>query len=181
MGQGKSQFTEEELQDYQVCMIIKCFIYSVKQFTLETQYFSGSHIFYKKGGLIVSIEECQKISNNKHTCFIIYIFIYLIHFLTCLQNVWLFDFFSAHQKFKALAPEKVGHNKNAKLPMAKVLQYPELSVNPFGERICKIFSSSQDGDCTFEDFLDMMSVFSQSAPKSVKAEHAFRIFGKYNL
>lgn len=71
----------------------------------------------------------------------------------------------------------MGHNKNAKLPMAKILLYPELSVNPFAERICKVFSSSQDGDCTFEDFLDMMSVFSEAAPKSVKAEHAFRIFG----
>lgn len=61
--------------------------------------------------------------------------------------------------------------------MTKILQYPELKVNPFGDRICKVFSSSQDGDCTFEDFLDMMSVFSEAAPKSVKAEHAFRIFG----
>jgi len=86
---------------------------------------------------------------------------------------------SAHQKFKALAPEKVGHNRNAKLPMSKILQYPELRVNPFGDRICKVFSSSQDGDCTFEDFLDMMSVFSDAAPKAVKAEHAFRIFGSY--
>lgn len=85
---------------------------------------------------------------------------------------------SAHQKFKALAPEKVGHNRNAKLPMAKVLQYPELRVNPFGDRICRVFSSSHDGDCTFEDFLDMMSVFSDAAPKAVKAEHAFRIFGE---
>ncbi|GBP98257.1 Calcium and integrin-binding protein 1 [Eumeta japonica] len=64
----------------------------------------------------------------------------------------------AHQKFKALAPEKVGHNKNAKLPMAKILQYPELRVNPFRDRICKVFSSSNDGDCTFEDFLDMMCI-----------------------
>lgn len=62
--------------------------------------------------------------------------------------------------------------------MSKILQYPELGVNPFGDRICKIFSSSHDGDCTFEDFLDMMSIFSDAAPKSVKAEHAFRIFGK---
>nr|CAD7264890.1 unnamed protein product [Timema shepardi] len=83
---------------------------------------------------------------------------------------------SAHQKFKALAPEKIGHNKNAKLPLPKVLAYPELKVNPFGDRICRIFSSSHDGDCTFEDFLDMMSVFSDAAPKAVKAEHAFRIF-----
>lgn len=91
---------------------------------------------------------------------------------------FLFDY-SAHKKFKALAPEKVGHNKNAKLSMAKVLQYPELRVNPFGDQICKVFSSSNDGDCTFEDFLDMMSVFSDAAPRSVKAEHAFRIFGAY--
>uniref|UniRef100_A0A336M077 CSON006414 protein n=1 Tax=Culicoides sonorensis TaxID=179676 RepID=A0A336M077_CULSO len=82
----------------------------------------------------------------------------------------------AHRKFKALAPEKVGHNKNAKLSMSKILQYPELKVNPFGDRICKVFSSDYSGDCTFEDFLDMMSVFSESSPKSVKAEHAFRIF-----
>lgn len=63
--------------------------------------------------------------------------------------------------------------------MAKVLQYPELRVNPFGDQICKVFSSSNDGDCTFDDFLDMMSVFSDAAPRSVKAEHAFRIFGEY--
>ena len=31
---------------------------------------------------------------------------------------------------------------------------------------------------TFEDFLDMMSVFSDNAPKSVKVEYAFRIYGE---
>lgn len=60
--------------------------------------------------------------------------------------------------------------------MNKILQYPELRVNPFGDRICKVFSSDCSGDCTFEDFLDLMSVFSDSSPKAVKAEHAFRIF-----
>lgn len=65
--------------------------------------------------------------------------------------------------------------------MARMFRYPELSVNPFRDRICKIFSSSQDGDCTFEDFLDMMSVFSENAPRSVKAEHAFRIYGTISL
>ncbi|KAG7160449.1 Calcium and integrin-binding protein 1-like, partial [Homarus americanus] len=117
----------------------------------------------------------------------------------------------AHKRFKNLALEKVGHNRNAKLPMDKLLTLPELRANPFGERMCLIFSSTknigykrfyigvlyrssstgtvyvdkflctysnefQDGDCTFEDFLDMMSVFSETAPKSVKAEYAFRIF-----
>ncbi|XP_055376965.1 calcium and integrin-binding protein 1-like [Condylostylus longicornis] len=111
MGQTKSQFTDEELQDYE-----------------DLTFFSKKEILF------------------------------------------------AHKKFKALAPEKVGHNKNAKLAMNKILQYPELRVNPFGDRICKVFSSSNDGDCTFEDFLDMMSVFSDACPKSVKAEHAFRIY-----
>jgi len=111
MGQAKSQFTEDELQDYE-----------------DLTFFSKKEILF------------------------------------------------AHKKFKKLAPEKVGHNKNAKLSMHKLLEYPELRVNPFGDRICKVFSSSNDGDCTFEDFLDMMSVFSEAAPKSVKAEHAFRIF-----
>lgn len=98
----------------------------------------------------------------------------LIHFL--ISNPCLFFSFSAHKKFKSLAPEKVGHNKNARLSMNKILQYPELRVNPFGDRICKVFSSN-NGEISFEDFLDMMSVFSDAAPKSVKAEHAFRIFG----
>uniref|UniRef100_A0AAG5D978 EF-hand domain-containing protein n=1 Tax=Anopheles atroparvus TaxID=41427 RepID=A0AAG5D978_ANOAO len=111
MGQVKSQFTEDELQDYE-----------------DLTYFTKKEILY------------------------------------------------AHKKFKNLAPEKVGHNKNAKLAMSKVLEYPELKANPFGDRICKVFSSSNDGDITFEDFLDMMSVFSDAAPKSVKAEHAFRIY-----
>lgn len=133
-------------------------------FKLSIFSFSGLNLFHQKRSVIVSL--------HYNYCF----------FLTIPKNIIYFSsyHFSAHQKFKALAPEKVGHNKNAKLPMNKILQYPELKVNPFGDRICRIFSSSQDGDCTFEDFLDMMSVFSENAPKAVKAEHAFRIFGKFN-
>ena len=42
--------------------------------------------------------------------------------------------------------------------------------------MCKVFSSDGTGDMTFEDFLDMMSVFSDNAPKNVKVEYAFRIY-----
>jgi calcium and integrin-binding protein 1 len=52
-----------------------------------------------------------------------------------------------------------------------------LQVNPFRDQICKVFSSSGEG-MTFEDFLDMMSVFSDAAPKNVKVEYAFRVYGK---
>lgn len=73
MGQTKSQFTEEELQDYE-----------------DLTYFTKKEILL------------------------------------------------AHKKFKGLAPEKVGHNKNARLSMNKILQYPELKVN-----FCTILPSNE--------------------------------------
>nr|XP_037271686.1 calcium and integrin-binding family member 2-like [Rhipicephalus microplus] len=82
----------------------------------------------------------------------------------------------AYERFKQLAPDVVSKDRNAKLPMDKILNMPELGVNPFRDRICKVFSSSNDGHMTFEDFLDMMSVFSDKAPRSVKTEYAFQIF-----
>ncbi|KFR10957.1 Calcium and integrin-binding protein 1, partial [Opisthocomus hoazin] len=38
-------------------------------------------------------------------------------------------------------------------------------ANPFRHRICRVFSTAEDGDdsLSFEDFLDMMSVFSGAA------------------
>lgn len=95
--------------------------------------------------------------------------------LGCSHKCFLFR---AHQRFKMLAPEVVAKDRNAKLPMDKIFNMPELEVNPFRDRICKVFSSSNDGNMTFEDFLDMMSVFSDKAPRSVKTEYAFQIFGK---
>ena len=45
---------------------------------------------------------------------------------------------SAHKKFKALAPDLVSENRNARLEMSVMLNYPELRANPFGDRICKV-------------------------------------------
>ncbi|XP_074640626.1 calcium and integrin-binding family member 2-like [Tubulanus polymorphus] len=82
-----------------------------------------------------------------------------------------------HKRFQQLSPEEVEENKNAKLSCTLIKNnLAELKVNPFKDRICKVFSSSGDGDLTFEDFLDMMSVFSESAPRNVKVEYAFRIY-----
>ncbi|KAG0714646.1 Calcium and integrin-binding protein 1 [Chionoecetes opilio] len=131
MGQGNSQFTEAELQEYQVTT---------------------------RGHNTTTIHRSIQVTTRVTT------------------HPQYIDHTSAHKRFKNLALEKVGHNRNAKLPMDKLLTLPELRANPFCERMCLIFSSTKDGDCTFEDFLDMMSVFSEAAPKSVKAEYAFRIF-----
>ena len=49
--------------------------------------------------------------------------------------------------------------------------------NPFKERICKVFSSEGDGSLSFDDFLDMLSVMSENAPRNIKAFYAFRIYG----
>ncbi|XP_013404296.1 calcium and integrin-binding protein 1 isoform X3 [Lingula anatina] len=81
-----------------------------------------------------------------------------------------------HKRFTQLAPDLVEVDKNATLPQDKIMMLPELRVNPFKDRICKVFSSSGDGSMSFEDFLDMMSVFSDNAPKNVKVEYAFRIY-----
>ena len=62
------------------------------------------------------------------------------------------------------------------LLMEEVLALPELKVNPFRERICQVFSEDGSGSLTFEDFLDLMSVFSEGATRDVKASYAFRIY-----
>ncbi|XP_010086300.1 PREDICTED: calcium and integrin-binding protein 1-like, partial [Pterocles gutturalis] len=51
-------------------------------------------------------------------------------------------------------------------------------ANPFKDRICRVFSTSEDGDdsMSFEDFLDMLSVFSDASTSDVKSYYAFRIF-----
>ncbi|XP_063431242.1 calcium and integrin-binding protein 1-like [Mytilus trossulus] len=82
------------------------------------------------------------------------------------------------KRYKDLYEDSADENnkKTSSLDKDKILKLPELKVNPFSDRIVKVFSSSGDGNMTFEDFLDMMSVFSDGAPKNVKVEYAFRIY-----
>ncbi|RWS27614.1 calcium and integrin-binding family member 2-like protein [Leptotrombidium deliense] len=62
------------------------------------------------------------------------------------------------------------------MPMEKLEKMAELKENPFKRRICKVFSHDGSGDMTFDDFLDMFSVFSESAPRDVKVYYAFKIY-----
>lgn len=80
------------------------------------------------------------------------------------------------KRFYHLDTRTMEQDRYATLPSDVILTLPELQVNPFRYRICKVFSSTDDGDMTFEDFLDMMSVFSENAPRAVKIEYAFRIY-----
>uniref|UniRef100_A0A3B3DES0 Calcium and integrin binding 1 (calmyrin) n=1 Tax=Oryzias melastigma TaxID=30732 RepID=A0A3B3DES0_ORYME len=58
------------------------------------------------------------------------------------------------------------------------LRLLEYEANPFNERICKVFSTSdiKDGSLDFDDFLDLLSAFSDSATLDIKSHYAFRIF-----
>lgn len=51
--------------------------------------------------------------------------------------------------------------------------------NPFKERICQVFSKEGNGSLSFEDFLDLLSVFSEQAPRQIKVFYAFKIYGNF--
>lgn len=79
-----------------------------------------------------------------------------------------------YKRFCSLEPN-MENPKNPVLPGKYLYGLPELKVNPLSDRIIKVFSS-QETDITFDDFLEMMSVFSSKAPLKVKTSYAFRIF-----
>ncbi|KAG7201911.1 hypothetical protein KM043_004622 [Ampulex compressa] len=71
-----------------------------------------------------------------------------------------------------------------RLPLSCLARIPELKENPFRERISEVFTRCQDsghstpnaeGIC-FEEFLEMMSVFSEQAPRDLKVFYAFKIY-----
>ncbi|XP_030433480.1 calcium and integrin-binding protein 1 isoform X1 [Gopherus evgoodei] len=85
----------------------------------------------------------------------------------------------AHKRFsELLSKEERESILQKRVPKSKILTLPELRANPFRDRICRVFSTSEDGDgsMSFEDFLDMLSVFSDSATSEIKSHYAFRIF-----
>ncbi|KAM6257248.1 calcium and integrin-binding protein 1 [Porphyrio hochstetteri] len=85
----------------------------------------------------------------------------------------------AYRRFSELLPRRERDNVcSARVPKSQILTLPELRANPFQHRICHVFStsSSGDGSMSFEDFLDMLSVFSDAATADIKSHYAFRIF-----
>ncbi|XP_003411882.2 calcium and integrin-binding family member 4 [Loxodonta africana] len=83
------------------------------------------------------------------------------------------DILCIHDTFLKLCPPGK-YYKEATLTMDQVSSLPALRVNPFRDRICRVFS--HDGVFSFEDVLGMASVFSEQACPSLKIEYAFRIY-----
>ncbi|CAF0759824.1 unnamed protein product [Brachionus calyciflorus] len=65
--------------------------------------------------------------------------------------------------------------KKSKIDYQKFKKSLEFKENPFKDRIFKVFSKSRS-KMTFEDYLDMMSVFSESCPSEIKVDYAFKIY-----
>jgi len=49
--------------------------------------------------------------------------------------------------------------------------------NPFRNRIVESFSEDGMGNLSFNEFVDMFSVLSETAPRELKAIYAFKIYG----
>ncbi|KOC68124.1 Calcium and integrin-binding family member 3 [Habropoda laboriosa] len=74
-----------------------------------------------------------------------------------------------------------------RIPLSCLTRIPELKENPFRQRISEVFTRCQnpgqqsrpdvsnEGIC-FEEFLEMMSVFSEQAPRDLKVFYAFKIY-----
>ncbi|XGW20988.1 hypothetical protein V3C99_004167 [Haemonchus contortus] len=92
------------------------------------------------------------------------------------------DIIRLYKRFHALNPHKVPTNMQGSRPSIVTLSFeeiekmPELKENPFRRRICEVFSEDGRGNLTFDDFLDMFSVFSENAPLQLKLKYAFRIY-----
>ncbi|XP_004069773.1 calcium and integrin-binding protein 1-like [Oryzias latipes] len=84
----------------------------------------------------------------------------------------------AYKRFDKLVPKEEKNRIDYRVRMEDILELPELKFNPFKERICKVFSTSdkKDGSLDFDDFLDFLSAFSESATLEIKSHYAFHIF-----
>ncbi|XP_052796384.1 calcium and integrin-binding family member 3-like [Mya arenaria] len=86
------------------------------------------------------------------------------------------------RRFREISPQRVpvnmrdGKSRRVKIPFTELELISELRENPFRERICQVFSEDGSGDMSFDDFLDMFSVFSEIAPRDIKCVYAFKIY-----
>lgn len=95
--------------------------------------------------------------------------------------------FRVHKHFRDLRPDLVpkqmtqGQASTVRLSPEDIAVLEELRENPFKKRICEAFSRDGKGNLTFEDFLDLLSVFSEHCPRDIKVFYAFKIYGKHFL
>lgn len=86
-----------------------------------------------------------------------------------------------HKRFYEMQPDLVprqmteGQASTVKVACEAIERMPELRENPFRRKICEAFSRDGFGLC-FEEFLDLLSVFSEHATRDIKVFYAFKIY-----
>lgn len=80
-----------------------------------------------------------------------------------------------------LVPKRMTEDQasNIQLSHQDITVLEELRENPFKQQICEAFSRDGKGNLTFEDFLDLLSVFSEHCPRDIKVFYAFKIYGLF--
>ena len=62
------------------------------------------------------------------------------------------------------------NDPRCRVDITRLIDLPELKVNPFNVSLCKVFSGGRES-MLFEEFLDMMSVLSEYTPSHVRLTH----------
>ncbi|KAG8197328.1 hypothetical protein JTE90_013455 [Oedothorax gibbosus] len=86
------------------------------------------------------------------------------------------EIIKAYQRFCKMNPDINPFSSNPAISIDRLEDLPEFQVNPFKDRMIYAFTDPVSRCMTFEDYLDMMSVFSEKAPLLLKAEYAFKIY-----
>nr|XP_039271490.1 calcium and integrin-binding protein 1-like [Styela clava] len=83
-----------------------------------------------------------------------------------------------HKKFMSLVDDDSKDKKSSRISKERMMELPEIKFNPFADRLCDVFSTSEEEDSSmsFDDFLDMMNALSENASFKLKAQYAFRVF-----
>jgi len=93
-------------------------------------------------------------------------------------DIWkIFD--NVNKDENAAARELDANKEDARmkrLNKEEVRSVEQLANNPFTPRLVDIFSERGDECLTFDEFLDLFSVFSSRAPKEEKIKVAFRMY-----
>lgn len=105
--------------------------------------------------------------------------------LECYQDCTYFtrkEIITVFKRFRDLDPNKIPKIMadedchNIRVSQDKLERMPDLKENPLKERICKVFSSDGSGNMTFDDFLNMCSLFNEQCPRNTKIHYAFQIY-----
>ena len=87
-----------------------------------------------------------------------------------------------------------GESNSIQATFDQIKSMPELKENPFNQRICEVFATPSEVICddedssttnttdslSFENFLDIVYIFSEQAPLEEKIKYAFKIYDEDN-